>query len=325
MVERNRHGALIGRVLSGWHDRYMPPGTRRGQAMGLALRVLVSLYRQGWAKTFKYSWGYLLARFCGQSAPTAALPGERHATPPDYDHWIKGHEPTATQLAKQRERVESLASHPLISVILPVYKVPGPILAAAVQSLRRQTYPHWEVCVAYADVDNEENWALLNDMAATDARIRLKRLEANAGISGNTDVAFAMARGEFVALLDHDDELTPWALFDMATRIVEDDQIDFLYSDKDCLDEAGGVRLNPLVKPAWSPEMLYSVNYLTHLCVMRRSLVEAVGGWNKETDGAQDWDIFLRVTERSRKIAGVPAVIYHWRIISTSVAMIRLL
>jgi hypothetical protein len=121
-------------------------------------------------------------------------------------------------------------------------------------------------------------------------------------------------------LLDHDDELAPHALYEMARALIDAPALDFLYTDKDCITEDSALRMNALFKPTWSPEMLYSVNYLTHFNVIRRSLVNAVGGFRSETDGAQDWDLFLRVTERTGNIARVPGMLYHWRLHSASVS-----
>lgn len=239
--------------------------------------------------------------------------------PSDYEQWIQKNEPTEDQLQEQRNQsppYDPMA--PLFSLILPIYKISARILTATITSILEQTWQNWELCIAYADVENLENWRLLQDFSASDPRIQLSKLVKNRGISENSNAALALARGEFIALLDHDDELTSWALYEMATKINEYPEADFLYSDKDSIDEHKVLRQNPLFKPQWSPEMLYSVNYLTHFNVMRRVLVLNVGGFRSETDGAQDWDIFLRVTEQSRRIEHVPSVHYHWRIIPGS-------
>ena len=122
-----------------------------------------------------------------------------------------------------------------------------------------------------------------------------------------------------MGLLDHDDTIAPFALYEVVKVINEKPDVDFLYSDKDCLNE-NGERISPLFKPRWSPELMFSANYLTHFCVMRRDHVRAVGGWRPETDGAQDWDLFFRVVERSRRIEFIDKVLYHWGIVETSVA-----
>lgn len=320
LVERSTFCATLMRVLSRWRLRLLPAGTLRGEVFTLLFRFFAALYYRGWRETVRQSWAYALDKFRRRLPQRADAVAARATTMPEYARWIAANEPSDAELDQQRAAAETLRGAPRISVILPIYKVPAAVLAATVHSLQAQTYPHWEACIAYADVDNVDNWRLLQELAAGDARFLLRRLESNEGISGNSDAALAMAGGDFVALLDHDDELAPWALYEMAARIAEDPEIDFLYSDKDCIDEAGGLRLNPLFKPTWSPEMLYSVNYLTHLCVLRRSLVVALGGWRRETDGAQDWDIFLRVAEQARKIVRVVGVHYHWRILPTSVA-----
>ena len=316
MAERNTYGARVGRALTFGRQRLCPSGSFRAALLNHALGPSEWLFRH-------VRHGLRQARtFLRQTSGSGATSQDCRAqllAPSEYQEWIETHEPSPPRLAEDATALAQ-SSGPLISVILPVYKVSAEILEAAVQSVVRQTYPRWEVCIAYADVENEDNWRMLQELASRDSRIRPLRMEQNGGISTNSNAALAIARGEFIALLDHDDELTPWALADMAREIAKDPEIDFLYSDKDSIDASGSARINPLFKPGWSPEMLYSVNYLTHLNVMRRSLVQAVGGWRSEFDGAQDWDLFYRVTERSRKIARVAGVHYHWRIIPSSTA-----
>ena len=147
----------------------------------------------------------------------------------------------------------------------------------------------------------------------------MELLAENLGISGNSNRALALASGDFVGLLDHDDTLTPFALYEAVKVINEKPDVDFIYSDKDLLNERGE-RVLPLFKPRWSPDPMLSANYVTHFCVMRTEHLRAIGGWRVETDGAQDWDLFLRVIERSRRIEFIDKVLYHWRMIETSVA-----
>ena len=236
-------------------------------------------------------------------------------SPPEFAAWINANEPSADDLKKMVG--DKLAYHPVISIIIPVYKIPSHVLAAALESIAQQSYPIWEACVAYAG-DSEANWKLIEGYARRDSRYRVTRIGSNLGIAANSNEALRLATGEFIALLDHDDTIAPWALYAMVKKINESPDTDFLFSDKDCISEDGGHRINPLFKPEWSPEMLYSVNYLTHFNVMRRSIVNEVGGFRPETDGAQDWDLFLRVTERSRRVSRVVGILYHWRLIATS-------
>lgn len=240
------------------------------------------------------------------------------AFPADYARWIEAWEPDASALARQRTAAAARTDNPLISVVLPVYNVPVPFLARAIDSLTAQTYPHWQGCIACAADADGPVVPFLRERMRKEPRLRVQFLESNGGIAANSNEAFSLAQGEFVALLDHDDELAPFALYRMAEAIAATPDADFLYSDKDSIDEQGGLRQNALLKPCWSPEMLYSVNYLTHFNLMRRSLVAEVGGFRSETEGAQDWDIFLRVCERARSIVRVPGVHYHWRIHAAS-------
>lgn len=249
---------------------------------------------------------------------TISLPGGGAAVPDEFARWIAATEPDAQGLLRERAAAARLASTPLVSVILPVYKVPLAMLSAALESLQAQTYPHWEACVACADVGNARAEGFLREISRQDRRIRVVFLPHNGGIAANSNAALALAQGEFVALLDHDDTLAPSALMRMVEAIAAHPEADFLYSDKDSIDAAGGLRQNPLFKPGWSPEMLFSVNYLTHLNLLRRSLVAEVGGFRSETDGAQDWDLFLRVCHRAREVVRVPGALYHWRIHTAS-------
>jgi GT2 family glycosyltransferase len=237
------------------------------------------------------------------------------ALPLEFASWINTNEPSAVDWKQLTG--DEFSHRPLISIIIPVYKVPSYVLAAALESIEQQSYPNWEACIAYAD-DADENWKLVESCAQRDHRFRAIRIECNRGISANSNEALHLATGEFIALLDHDDTIAPWALYAMVKKINETPDADFLYSDKDSISEDGRHRINPLFKPEWSPEMLYSVNYLTHFNVMRRSIVNEVGGFRPETDGAQDWDLFFRVTERSRRVARVVGILYHWRMIATS-------
>ncbi|PZO55611.1 MAG: hypothetical protein DCF16_02595 [Alphaproteobacteria bacterium] len=320
-AEASTYGARLGRLLNRARKRLAPVSSPQAKLLGGMLRFAERTYR-------RLRGGGAIAPVVRVPPPPASSPdaspeapiSQRVAASPDYAEWISAHEPSAGRLEAQRQDAECKANGPLISIIVPVYKVPSSVLAATVNSVRQQTYPNWELCIAYADLENEENWKLLYDFAVADERIRPIRLNENQGISGNSNAAFAISRGEFIGLLDHDDELTPWALYDMARASIANPKADFFYGDKDCIDEHGTQRLNPLFKPAWSPEMMFSVNYLTHFNVMRRAVVERIGGWRPETDGAQDWDLFLRVIENGGEVVRVPGVHYHWRLLPTSTA-----
>jgi cellulose synthase/poly-beta-1,6-N-acetylglucosamine synthase-like glycosyltransferase/glycosyltransferase involved in cell wall biosynthesis/2-polyprenyl-3-methyl-5-hydroxy-6-metoxy-1,4-benzoquinol methylase len=236
----------------------------------------------------------------------------------DYDAWIEENEPNDVQLGIQRRMSHCFTYQPTISVLVPVYKVPVSVLREAIDSVMAQTYERWELCLVVAD--NEEARVYLEELPKRDPRIRFKALAVNEGISGNSNQALTLASGEYLALLDHDDTLAPFALFEVVQVLNQDPTVNFIYSDKDQITEDGKRRLPPLFKPQWSPDVMLNANYPTHLCVMRTEQVRRIGGWRTETDGAQDWDLFLRLTHRFGNVRHIPKVLYHWRQLSTSVA-----
>jgi GT2 family glycosyltransferase len=212
-----------------------------------------------------------------------------------------------------------MAAQPLFSIVTPVYDPPLPVLGAMLASVRRQNEPDWELCLVDDGTPSPEVVAALQRAAAGDPRIRLVRRPANGGIVAASNDALAMARGTFVALLDHDDELHPDALAAVAAVVRADPEVDYVYTDEDKIDESGR-RYGPFYKPDWAPDRFRTQMYSCHLSVLRRSLVNEVGGFHADFDGAQDWDLVLRVTERARSVAHVPRVLYHWRTLDTSTA-----
>jgi glycosyltransferase involved in cell wall biosynthesis len=317
---KGRYGQLLKKIKYTL-DHIAPYSSKRRQSLKLASRILwrmsISAYRLSKSSLPIHS------AYGNQSdlLPLNVVYGFSRGISPDYDQWIKDTEPSKETLIDQRSLSESYGDSTLLfSIILPIYKVPLEVLDKTIQSVRSQTWTSWELCIAFADKTNTENLDYLIQAAKDDERIKLVVLDDNEGISGNSNKALGLATGEFICLLDHDDELSPWSLFDMASHIRNNPDADFLYSDKDCTNSSGSIRMNPLFKPEWSPEMLYSVNYLTHFNVIRRKAVQLAGGWNSETDGAQDWDLFLRVSEKCRRILHVPSIHYHWRIIKGSTA-----
>jgi glycosyltransferase involved in cell wall biosynthesis len=242
----------------------------------------------------------------------------------DYDTWIRENEPDGVQLEIQRRMSACFSYGPKISVLIPVDKVPIAILRDTIDSVIAQTYDNWELCIAVGGDENHEIGIYLEQAAARDPRIHIKALAFNEGISGNSNQALSLATGEYLALLDHDDTLAPFALFEVVQLLNQDRTVNFIYSDKDQITADGKRRLLPLFKPKWSPEVMLNANYLTHLCVMRTDHVREIGGWRKETDGAQDWDLFLRLIDRFGSVQHLPKVLYHWRQIGTSVASVGL-
>jgi O-antigen biosynthesis protein len=208
---------------------------------------------------------------------------------------------------------------PRFSILTPVFETPDDVLAAMLRSVQAQGFADWELCLVDDRSVSPHVDQMLSAAASADPRVRLHRRTENGGIVAASNDALTMAEGEFVVLLDHDDALHPDALQLVAEAIDAHPDTDFLYTDEDKIDRAGHHQ-GPFFKPDWSPERMRTQMYTCHLSVMRRSLVEEVGGFDAEFEGSQDWDLVLRVTERARQVVHVPRVLYHWRTLETSAA-----
>jgi O-antigen biosynthesis protein len=240
-----------------------------------------------------------------------------------YEHWTEAYDAwTAEMLQEQMAHAATMAAPPLISMLVPVFNTPERWLRAMIDSVRSQTYPHWELCLADDASTEPHIRPLLERAAAEDKRIRVCFRDQNGHIAAASNSALALASGEFIALLDHDDELSPNALFEVASALAAKPSADYLYSDEDKIDEEGR-RHAPYFKPDWLPDLFYSQNYTSHLSIYRTALVRAVGGFRIGFEGSQDWDLALRVTERSSpdRIVHIPKILYHWRAIPGSTAL----
>lgn len=233
----------------------------------------------------------------------------------EFDSWSEASE------QKARARLATLSLRPRISVILPVYNPPVRFLERAIESVRRQVYPEWELCMADDASTNPEIRPLLEKMARRDDRIHLVVRDRNGHISHASNSALDLASGEFVALLDHDDELAPDALLEVVLEISRQPDAAIIFSDEDKIDESGS-RYEAYFKPDWNPDLFNGQNMISHLGVYRRSWVERVGRFRPGFEGSQDWDLALRIVERIRpdQIRHIPRVLYHWRAISGSTA-----
>ncbi|MCP3098541.1 glycosyltransferase [Myxococcus sp. K15C18031901] len=228
----------------------------------------------------------------------------------DYEGWCAAREAGDIQAA--REAVAALASRPLVSLVTPVYDTPEPFFRACAESVAAQLYSDWE-WVLVDDASTAPHVAgMLREAASRDSRIRVVTLERNGGIAKATNAGLAVARGEWVGFLDHDDTLAPHALAEWALAVAAEPSLDVVYSDEDRLD-AEGRRAAPFFKPDWSPDLLRSVNYVCHFLVARRALLTEVGGVREGFDGSQDYDLMLRLSEATRGIGHVPKLLYHWR------------
>lgn len=228
----------------------------------------------------------------------------------DYHRWIAEFEKEDD--AGILVKLGRFAQKPTISVLLPVYRTPAQILERALASVEQQSYPHWQLCIADDGSHSADIDAILNHHSSLDPRIQLVRLPANQGISEASNAALGLARGEFVALLDHDDELSPHALYHFVEALNRNPGGDIFYSDEDQIDEEG-LRSDPFFKPDWSPDLVLAENYVNHLMIFRRSLASEVGGFRGNFDLSQDHDILLRMSSKARQVVHIPKILYHWR------------
>lgn len=242
--------------------------------------------------------------------------------PGSYAAWIKRHDFDARRDTEEvAAAVAALAEKPLISVVMPVYNTPAKLLEEAIASVVDQIYPNWELCIADDRSTEPHVRPILERWQRLDSRIKLAFREENGHISHATNSAFALASGEWVALLDHDDILRPHALAEAAFEIARHPDVELIYSDEDKLD-AKGKRYDPYFKPDFSRELFRSQNYLNHLTIHRAENIRAVGGWRPGFEGSQDYDLNLRIFERidMAAIRHIPKVLYHWRAAEGSTA-----
>lgn len=215
--------------------------------------------------------------------------------------------------------LEMLADRPLISVVMPTYETDPRHLREAIASVRKQSYPNWELCIADDGSRRGDTRRAVTRAVSRDGRITARLLERNAGISAATNAALELCRGELIAFLDHDDALAPDALLRVAQAFVEHDA-DVVYSDQDKLT-ADGRRTDTFLKPDWSPVYALGAMYVGHLLVARRELIDEAGGLDPAFDTIQDFELMLRLSERTERIQHVPEVLYHWRAIPGSIAL----
>ena len=235
-----------------------------------------------------------------------------------YQRWLKVRRVSNEQLISM---AAGLKYAPLISVVLPVYNVDEKWLRLCIESVRNQIYRNWELCIADDASPSPHVRAVLQEYAAKDPRIKLEMRAENGHISAASNTALALASGDFVVLLDHDDELSVDALFWVANEVNAYPEAAIIYSDEDLIDERGN-RFAPKFKPDFSRDLLYSLNLMTHLSCYRTDLIREVGGFRAGTEGSQDYDLELRAIEKvgDDKIRHIPRVLYHWRVIRGSVA-----
>lgn len=232
-----------------------------------------------------------------------------------YDRWIQLHESNANDvICDYNDNVIN------ISIVVPVYNCNIRYLSEMLESVRCQTYHHWELCIADGN-SNDDVRSLLLAWQKNEPRARVIFLDENLGITGNSNAALSMAQGDFVAFLDHDDTLAPNALCELVKAITLHPDTDFIYSDEDKLTENSQKRFHPHFKPDWSPDTFRSYNYICHFTAIKRALLSDIGFFREGFEGSQDYDLFLRASERAVKIVHIPLILYHWRAIATSTSI----
>jgi GT2 family glycosyltransferase len=241
---------------------------------------------------------------------------DRHLS---YEEWIRRVEQRSYDPGRIAQAIANFRYRPKISIIMPVYNTPLEILNAAIRSVLGQHYENWELCICDDGSRTPDVKARLENWQERDPRIKVTYSAKNEGISAASNHALSLATGEFVGLLDHDDELSPDALFEVVNLLQGRPDGDIVYSDEDKLDPQGR-RICPHFKADWSPEQFLSGMYFCHFGVYRRRLVEEVGGFRLGFEGAQDYDLALRVVEKTDRIYHIPKVLYHWRMAATSFA-----
>lgn len=230
--------------------------------------------------------------------------------PYPYTKWYPEHMALESELEQQRKTTFAYA--PLISIVIPLYNTPVPYLKELLDSVQSQTYQNFQLCLADGS-DNSRTGDYIRENYGTDKRIQYKLLENNAGISENTNEAIKMATGEFIMFSDHDDTLAPNALFEIVKEMNEHPGTDVVYTDEDKVTMDGKRYFDPHFKPDFNLDMLRCNNYICHIFVVKREILEQVGMLRKEFDGAQDFDFILRCCEKAENIRHVAKILYHWR------------
>ena len=289
----------------------IPQGiANRGGLAATAIKAVHKYRREGWAGVSK------------ALGKVRALDSNREPRR-DYAKWVEQFDTINDDHREAiRAAMKGFTYQPLLSVVMPVYNVPPKLLEKAIASVRSQLYPHWELCIADDASTDPEIRGVLSKEATRDNRIKVVYREQNGHISASSNSALDLAAGEFMVLLDHDDELPEHALYHVAKLLNQHPDADLIYSDEDKITE-DGQRYDPYFKPDFDPLLFLAQNMISHLGVYRTALVREIGGFRLGFEGSQDWDLALRVVEKTSRdrIHHIPRVLYHWRAVEGSTAL----
>lgn len=293
------------------------PAIKRSGGLKNMLKKAVRLYRREGLAGIRHG-----LRIVATSNQINPVPGFGEYDRNDYAEWLRRYDTlTNESRTTMRTRIDTFTHKPLISVVLPVYNAKPEWLIEAIESVRKQIYTYWELCIADDASTDKAIRPILERYAREDSRIKLVFREQNGHISAASNSALALATGVWVALLDHDDLFSEHALFHVAEAINQNPDVRLIYSDEDKINEAG-TRSSPYFKCDWSVDLFYSQNMFSHLGIYRRDMLVDIGGFREGLEGAQDYDLVLRCIERiePNQIYHIPRVLYHWRIHAASTA-----
>ncbi len=239
--------------------------------------------------------------------------------PDSYEEWLQRHRLGEAERVRIGESFRALSQKRLFSILMPVYNTDERDLRAALDSVLAQLYPCWEACIVNDASRLPHIKQILDEYEVKDHRIQVVHRETNGGIVEASNDALKMASGEYVVMLDHDDLLAPDALYEAANLLNDHPDADMIYSDEDKIT-LDGIRYAPYFKPDWSPDLIFSHMYTAHLSIYRREAIRSIGGFRRGFEGAQDWDLVLRLTERTQAVYHIPKILYSWRSASGSTA-----
>lgn len=238
----------------------------------------------------------------------------------DYELWISENTLTEADIIKAKKDIAAMPYKPVFSILVPIYNTDPEYLLPMIESVRNQIYPHWQLCLVDDCSPKTYLKHILEHEALQDDRISIQLNEVNQGISVTTNDALAMAKGDYIALLDHDDEISIDALYENAKVINQHSDVGLIYSDEDKM-EMDGSRLEPYFKPDFSPDLLHTNNYICHFTIIKKSIADDIGGFREGLDGSQDHDIIIRAAAAAERIVHIPKILYHWRKIPGSTAV----
>ena len=235
-----------------------------------------------------------------------------------YSTWFEQNKVTQEEIKIQKQ--QRFVYEPVISILVPVYNTPQKYLQQMIESVCEQTYDKWELCIANANPENLEVQIILDEYKKKDSRIKVVDVPENLGIAQNTNKAYEISTGQYIALLDHDDMLATNALYEVVRIINEKNKSEVIYTDEDKISENSNEHFQPNFKPEFNLDLLRANNYICHLFVFKRTLIKESEPFREEYNGAQDYDLILRCTEQAENIAHISKILYHWRMHRQSTA-----